>query len=45
MIVLVSLAVGIFVGCVNGLLVTRFNVAPFIATLGTLYMAYGAPPC
>src|SRR5262249_16857619 len=25
----------------NGILVTRFSVAPFIATLGTLYMARG----
>ena len=29
------------VGLVNGILITRFNVAPFIATLGTLYMARG----
>lgn len=27
---------------VNGLLITRLNVAPFIATLGTLYIARGA---
>ena len=26
----------------NGILITRFNVAPFIATLGTLYVARGA---
>jgi erythritol transport system permease protein len=41
-IVIVSLMVGTLVGLVNGLLVTRFSVAPFIATLGTLYMARGA---
>jgi erythritol transport system permease protein len=41
-VVLVSLAVGGTVGLINGLLVTRFNVAPFIATLGTLYVARGA---
>jgi ribose/xylose/arabinose/galactoside ABC-type transport system permease subunit len=29
-------------GSVNGILITRFNVAPFIATLGTLYVARGA---
>ena len=29
------------VGAVNGLLITRLNVAPFIATLGTLYVARG----
>jgi predicted ABC-type sugar transport system permease subunit len=35
-------AVGTGVGAVNGVLVTRFSVAPFIATPGTLYMARGA---
>jgi erythritol transport system permease protein len=40
-VVIVALAVGTGVGAVNGALVTRFNVAPFIATLGTLYMARG----
>lgn len=35
-------AVGIFVGLVNGILITKLNVAPFIATLGTLYVARGA---
>ncbi|MBY6155599.1 ABC transporter permease [Vannielia litorea] len=34
--------VGVFVGWVNGLLITRLNVAPFIATLGMLYIARGA---
>ena len=34
--------VGIFIGAINGLLITRLNVAPFIATLGTLYVARGA---
>src|SRR5690606_14953089 len=38
-VVLVSILVGTFVGWINGMLITRFNVAPFIATLGTLYMA------
>ena len=37
-----SLLVGTAVGWLNGMLVTRLNVAPFIATLGTLYMARGA---
>src|SRR3954452_19688747 len=40
-VILCSLAVGTGVGAVNGILVTRFSVAPFIATLGTLYMARG----
>jgi erythritol transport system permease protein len=29
------------VGLVNGIIITRFNVAPFIATLGMLYIARG----
>lgn len=41
-VVLCSIAVGATVGFVNGVLVTRFNVAPFIATLGMLYVARGA---
>ncbi|HOB80058.1 MAG TPA: ABC transporter permease [Ornithinibacter sp.] len=40
-IVIISLLVGALVGWVNGILVTRFNVAPFIATLGMLYVARG----
>lgn len=36
------LVAGAFVGLVNGLLITRFKVAPFIATLGMLYVARGA---
>lgn len=41
-VVLCSLLVGTLVGFINGVLVTRFNVAPFIATLGMLYVARGA---
>ncbi len=37
----IVLIVGMIIGLVNGLLITRFNVAPFIATLGTLYIARG----
>lgn len=40
--VLITLGLGILIGAVNGLLITRLNVAPFIATLGTLYIARGA---
>ncbi len=32
---------GMLIGMFNGVLVTRFSVAPFIATLGTLYIARG----
>lgn len=41
-VVLAALIVGSFVGFVNGMLVSRFSVAPFIATLGTLYVARGS---
>lgn len=41
-VVLITLGVGVFIGVINGLLITRMNVAPFIATLGTLYVARGA---
>ena len=41
-VILISLAAGGLVGLVNGLLVTRFSIAPFIATLGTLYVSRGA---
>ena len=40
-IVLITLAVGVLVGLVNGLLITKLGVAAFIATLGTLYVARG----
>ena len=38
---LVALLVGLAVGCVNGFLVSRINVPPFIATLGTLTAGSG----
>jgi erythritol transport system permease protein len=41
LIMVIALAVGTFMGAVNGFIITRFNVAPFIATLGTLYVARG----
>jgi erythritol transport system permease protein len=41
-IIVITLAVGILIGAINGLLITRLNVAPFIATLGVLYVARGA---
>ena len=37
----IALALGVLIGAINGLLITRLNVAPFIATLGTLYVARG----
>ena len=40
-IIIVAVAVGALVGWVNGLVITRWKVAPFIATLGTLGIAQG----
>jgi erythritol transport system permease protein len=40
-VILIGLLAGAGVGAVNGVLVTRFRVAPFIATLGTLYAIRG----
>lgn len=39
--ILIGLLVGVLMGAINGLIITRFNVAPFIATLGMLYAARG----
>jgi erythritol transport system permease protein len=41
MVVLISLATGMLLGAINGYVITRFNVAPFIATLGMLMVARG----
>lgn len=40
-IVLIAVAVGMVVGWLNGLLIARLNLAPFIVTLGMLYVARG----
>ncbi len=37
-----SLIIGTLVGFINGILITKFRVAPFVATLGMLYVARGA---
>lgn len=39
---LLVILVGVAIGAINGFLITTLNVAPFIATLGTLYVARGA---
>jgi erythritol transport system permease protein len=41
LVVTIALLAGMAVGALNGILVTRFRVAPFIATLGVLYVARG----
>jgi len=38
-VLVISLIVGILFGWLNGLLVAKLNIAPFIATLGMLYVA------
>lgn len=40
-IVLLTILCGAFIGWINGIVITRFNVAPFIATLGMMYVARG----
>lgn len=42
LVVVVALVSGTLLGAVNGILVARLRVAPFIATLGMLYVARGA---
>ncbi len=41
MIIVISLVLGTLMGSLSGYIITRFNVAPFIATLGMLYVARG----
>jgi erythritol transport system permease protein len=40
--ILITLLLGALIGLINGVLITKLAVAPFIATLGTLYVARGA---
>ena len=40
-VVLITLIVGAIIGFCNGAIITKFNVAPFIATLGMMYVARG----
>ncbi len=41
-VVVLTMVLGAFVGLVNGVLVARFKVPAFVATLGSLYVARGA---
>jgi len=41
-IVLITLGLGVLIGAINGVLIARFNVAPFIGTLGMQYITRGA---
>ncbi len=40
-IVLITIICGGLIGIINGLVITKFNVAPFITTLGMMYVARG----
>ncbi len=40
-IVILMLLIGALIGWINGLIITKLNVAPFIATLGTMYICRG----
>lgn len=40
-VVIIAMLIGIGIGAINGFIITRFNVAPFIATLGMMYVARG----
>lgn len=40
-IVIIALLIGAVVGAINGLVITRCGVAPFIATLGMMYVCRG----
>jgi erythritol transport system permease protein len=41
LIIFIAIVAGTLMGGISGLIITRFNVAPFIATLGMLYVARG----
>ncbi|WP_052206996.1 ABC transporter permease [Sinomonas humi] len=40
-VVVIAVATGALIGLINGVLVARLNVAPFVATLGTMYVMRG----
>lgn len=40
-IVIAMLFCGVLIGWINGIVITKLNVAPFIATLGTMYICRG----
>jgi erythritol transport system permease protein len=42
LVILIACAVGTFIGFVNGFVITRFRVPPFIMTLGMTYAVSGA---
>ena len=41
LVVLITILMGALVGALNGVVITKFNVAPFITTLGSMYICRG----
>lgn len=41
LVVQITVLLGAFIGALNGVVITKFNVAPFIATLGSMYICRG----
>lgn len=41
-VMLLVIVIGAFIGAINGIIVSKFHVTPFIATLGTMIIVYGA---
>ncbi len=41
-VLLLVVAIGAVIGAINGIIVSKFHVTPFIATMGTMIIVYGA---
>lgn len=41
LVILITILLGALVGALNGIVITKFKVAPFIATLGSMYICRG----
>lgn len=41
-VIIAVMILGAVLGLINGIIISKFNVTPFIATLGTMIMIYGA---
>lgn len=42
LVLLLVVAIGAIIGAINGVIISKFHVTPFIATLGTMIIVYGA---
>lgn len=43
--ILIAIVAGLLCGLINGVIVSKLNVPPFIATLGTMLIVYGLNSC